>query len=969
MTTFNEAMLARNRTFSIRVGSYTNSDIKEAQFSYGYIAGDTFKPGGTVAGSAQLIFSSIIPTFKRGDKIYPEIGLQVGDEYEWVAMGEYFINDINIDRNRNTTALDLMDGMFKLNQPFLSDLSYPAQIRDVIREICAKTGVVLETEDLGFRAIQHHIQVKPEKKDITFREVLSQSIQLLGFSAFFNRKGRLEIRGLTASNLTITADNYFMHGLTKSEIEYQIAGITCKKDKETLMVGLRTGRSLELENSFMIQNILDDLYYDLKNIKYYPYSLDWQGHLKLEVGQRVTLKTNKDETYKVPVLSQSFTFKGGLKSKISADSKSGNDTQYSYKGFFGKRIEQMSTEIAAEVQQQLEYADRVFGAKEAQLRQEIGEGLEETKGKIEAAQAALNSRLDHHLVPLASEAKRLALQGQSDLRHARVELTGLLQTYKESEPDRRRAYFEASREETSRQLSTFRTEVSGSYVAKSTYEANARSVLRRFESLSSGGQNYALGTETDVSLSISGSHVYDLYSFGRTLAVKGVELGEDVSVAFNYFSSERVSFGSFVLELHGATGFIERLAPPQTSLSSRGTYTARFVATNANFRATSLKIRFTDSQLRFRVTTLRVTKGSIPSDWSPAPDDIKAYSDNKLTQFRSQVEQTSREIKASVTSLNRQVVKQADVTLTAEGIVLKAGKSSSDVAKAIGSYFALTPDAISLFSPYIKVKGDMLVDGSISGRKLLSETVSTHHLKAGSVTSLALAAEAVTSEKLRVDQAFFNKFTANEGYLRQLFAKRAFITQVQAVALSASRINGGLLASINGATTFNLQTGTLEFFTESPAIKRVLNGYPNQFIAFRTGSVEGKKTGVTIIGSNNRGGESSNDGGFGGIRIWNGKNTKQVELVGENIRLASSAYDAADGWVFRTKPGEVRMDPYRPSDKPHSRIGVGDVELYITGSDYRSLRDLLNIIIDNIKLLHEHKKTEHAYRYSIPTKF
>ncbi|MFH6789509.1 hypothetical protein QE612_11080, partial [Streptococcus suis] len=368
-------MLAKDRVFAIRAGAYTSSDIKEASFNYGYISGDTLKPGGTVAGSAKLTFTSIITSFNKLDKVYPEIGLKVGDSFEWVAMGEYFVNDINIDRNRNTTELDLMDGMFKLNQPYISDLTYPAQIRDVIREICVKTGVELETDDLGFRAIQHHIQSKADKKDITFREVLSQAIQLLGFSAFFNRKGKLEIRGLTESNITITADNYFLHGLTKSELMYQIAGITCKKDKETLTVGLRTGRSLELENSFMIQNILDDLYYDLKEIKYYPFSLDWQGHLKLDVGQWITLKTNKNETFKVPVLSQSFNFKGGLKSKISADSKAGNDTQYSYKGFLGKRIEQMSTEIEAEVQQQLEYKDKEFDEKINKAKSEINDGI------------------------------------------------------------------------------------------------------------------------------------------------------------------------------------------------------------------------------------------------------------------------------------------------------------------------------------------------------------------------------------------------------------------------------------------------------------------------------------------------------------------------------------------------------------------------------------------------------------------
>lgn len=452
--TFNQAMLAKDRVFAIRAGTYTSSDIKEASFNYGYISGDTFKPGGTVAGSAKLTFTSIITTFNKLDKIYPEIGLLVGDSYEWVAMGEYFVNDISIDRNRNTTELDLMDGMFKLNQPYVSDLTYPAQIRDVIREICVKTGVELETDNLGLRAIQRHIEAKADKKDITFREVLSQAIQLLGFSAFFNRRGKLEVRGLTDSRITVTADNYFLHGLTKSEIQYQIAGITCKKDKETLTVGLRTGRSLELENSFMNQNLLDDLYYDLKEIKYYPFSLDWQGHLKLDVGQWVTLKTNKNETYKVPVLSQSFHFKGGLKSKISADSKAGNDTQYSYKGFLTKQIEQMSTQIDAEIQQQLEYANAEFDRKAEEYKKELDDDLEKSKaaaelyadnikqeitGRVEeldrqfqANQQEQDRQIEESLrragasTDLANAAKTIAESAQANVEQTRSTLTNLV---------------------------------------------------------------------------------------------------------------------------------------------------------------------------------------------------------------------------------------------------------------------------------------------------------------------------------------------------------------------------------------------------------------------------------------------------------------------------------------------------------------------------------------------------------------
>lgn len=404
MTTFEQAMLARDRTLAIRVGKYQSSDINEAAFSYGYIAGDTFKPGGTCAGSGKIIFSSIITTFKKLDKIYPEIGLLVNDTYEWVKMGEYFINDIKIDRNRSKTELELMDGMFKFNQPYVSDLSYPAQIRDVIREICKKTGVELQTENLGFRAIQQHIPKKPDKKDITFREVLSQAVQLLGFSAFFNREGKLEIRGLTESGITITADSYFLHGLTKSETEYQIAGITCKKtDKEVLTVGLRTGRSLELENSFMNQNILDDLYYDLKNLKYYPFNLNYQGHLKLQVGQWVTIKTNKNEIFKVPVLSQSFSFKGGLSSRISADSKAGSDTQYSYSGFIQRRINQASTDMRAEVQQQLEWAEKEFDKKQNDLKDEIKTGIEQAKARAEEVKSEINQSIEQKLQQTKSE--------------------------------------------------------------------------------------------------------------------------------------------------------------------------------------------------------------------------------------------------------------------------------------------------------------------------------------------------------------------------------------------------------------------------------------------------------------------------------------------------------------------------------------------------------------------------------------
>ena len=539
---FNEAMFSKNRTLAIRVGNYQSRDINEASFDYGYIKGDTYKPGGTCAGSAKIVFASVITSFRKLDKIYPEIGLLVDGTYEWVKMGEYFINDIEIDRNRKTTELELMDGMFKLNREYVTDLTYPAEIRNIIKEICLKTGVVLANETMGIASMNYRIDKVPKDKKLTFRDVLGLSAQMLGMSCFFNREGKLEIKELTDSGITITADSYFMHGLTKSEIEYQIAGITCKKDKETLTVGLRTGRSLELDNLFMSQSILDNLYHSIKDIRYYPFSLNYQGHLLLDVGQWVTIKTNTGETFKSPVLSQSFNFKGGLRGRISADSKAGNDAQYSYAGTITKKIEQFN-EFEAQLQNQIEEADRGFDAKVDQIKKDFNDQIELTKAKAEENKKALSDEIDrrfHEFSPagfeearnkaeealkkagtsaeLAEEARNRALANIRDLNtfkaaaeQAQTQLNkdvvnfrneygskmlevnqttegiktkiGEITSFIDKDGQRQEALKRYAREETAKQTSAIRETISRDYVLKSTFTENVEGINQRFEAI------------------------------------------------------------------------------------------------------------------------------------------------------------------------------------------------------------------------------------------------------------------------------------------------------------------------------------------------------------------------------------------------------------------------------------------------------------------------------------------------------
>ena len=541
---FNEAMLAKNRTLAIRVGQYQSSDIKEAHFDYGYIKGDTYKPGGTCAGSGKIVFTSIITTFNKLDKIYPEIGLLVDGTYEWVKMGEYFINDIEIDRNRKTTKFDLMDGMFKLNREHVTDLTYPAEIRHVIKEICLKTGITLANEYMDITSMNYRIEQIPKNKKMTFRDVLSLATQMLGMSCFFNREGKLEIKELTDSGIMITADSYFMHGLTKSEVEYQIAGISCKKDKELLTVGRRTGRSLELDNLFMSQTILDNLYHKIKNIRYYPFNLNYQGHLLLNVGEWVTIKTNTGETFKSPVLSQSFTFKGGLRGRISADSKSGNDAQYSYAGTITKKIVQFN-EFEAQIQNQIEEADNGFDQKVAKIKKDFNDQFELAKARAEEVKRQIADEIDKKFQSfdnasiqearrkaeealrsagasnsLAQEAKQISERARADITNLQASsqnalsqiesfktqygtklnevkstadgiLTklGTIETYVNKDGQRQESLQRYARDESARQVSAVREQISRDYVGKSAYQEDVRGLERRFSAISTQTNN------------------------------------------------------------------------------------------------------------------------------------------------------------------------------------------------------------------------------------------------------------------------------------------------------------------------------------------------------------------------------------------------------------------------------------------------------------------------------------------------
>ena len=680
---FDRAMFAKERTLAIRVGDYASRDIKEASFEYGYIKGDTYKPGGTCAGSGKVTFTSIITTFNKLDILHPEIGLLVGDTYQWVKMGEYFINDIEIDRNRNTTTLELIDGMFKLNREYVTDLHFPAEVREVIQEICLKTGIELANDYFGISAMRYHVEQVPEGKKLSFRDMLSAMTQMIGMSCFFNREGKMEIRDLNESNITINADSYFLHGLTKSEIEYQIAGITCKTDKKSLTVGMKTGRSLELDNVFMTQSALNDLYYKLKNLTYYPYNLNYQGHLLLEVGQWVTIQTNKKETFKVPVLSQSFTFKGGLRGRISADSKAGNDTQYSYEGTITKQIKQQDG-IEAKIQAQIEAADAAFDAEFKKRKKEIDDGIELAKAKAEEVKQELsytiNQRFDSFDNGPLKEAKRKAEEAlknagassslAQDAKQIGLDSVARLEAFKSQTTTTQTALSadldvlkktvasevnQASeyRRTTTEALSRMTGQMNG-FATKSEVKQDIDGLTQTFAKMKVGGTNLLRGSKgpfmPDKKPSTFDNNV--LYADQTSIYM---EQGQEYIISAKtdgifssiHYNAESDNVVLWIVEKNYRSYRV-------VSDANTGTTGTKFVWDKPT-GIYHLRVNTYHKEATKSVWDVKIEKGNVATDWSPAVEDT----DGLITEAKATFERTAQGLRTDLSAIQEYVNKDS----------------------------------------------------------------------------------------------------------------------------------------------------------------------------------------------------------------------------------------------------------------------------------------------------------------------
>nr|DAO81539.1 MAG TPA: Neck appendage protein [Caudoviricetes sp.] len=504
------------------------------------------------------------------------------------------------------------------------------------------------------------------------------------------------------------------------------------------------------------------------------------------------------------------------------------------------------------------------------------------------------------------------------------------------------------------------------YVAKSQYTEDVAGITRRFDEIVQAGENLLRnsGNPQDVEgwgyynpglspvVTVSTNPIY--YNESRKLFKLDNSTNSEKVAASQRFNTKRnttytISFDAigsdnlknatfyFLARKKGETGNFTKvftLADKTTVPQDRITR-YYFTVNSEDYDEAFLRFDNTGTSngqpASLYFGDIDVYEGSIKRAYQPPTDDGSSAIETKLAEYKQTVDGQF----TTITNQMGDMLRKTDIQITPGQISFGVGKEIS--GRTISSLLVQEPESISLIAKLIKVKGDMVVDGSILGRHIASESVETGHMKAGSVTTPILASNAVTADKLQVDYALIQKLLANQAFIRELMAQKAFITQLASIDISAEHVKGGRLSANTGSTIFDLDNGTLNLYSNTGTIRRIDDTNSSQFIkltksGFIAEQFRDSNAALMVIGTNHNKDpkevEQHDNETFAGIRLWsgkgNGKEESLTEFVGDRVLIYNNGrYRSPWNFHGNTNDGNAYLIPMNQNNVKHY-IGRGD---------------------------------------------
>lgn len=277
------------------------------------------------------------------------------EKWEYVPLGIFHIDKVN--RQRNTIELKAIDNMIKLDKPYsLSKLTYPATLYQIYVDACNVCGVPIGTT--SFSNMNYVVQEKPEG-DLTFRDIIGYVAELAGCFAKCNRNGALELKWYEQTNIELGPMNRF--NFKPSDDTVKITGVMYATEDTVYLAGTDE-YVIDLSENPLVSGdystLLNNIYNNIKDTVFTPYTSEWQGNPAIEAGDMITQIDKDGKEYNTLVTKSIYKYRG--RSVLEARglpelTKGYKGTVEKFKSTANKQIAQVR-KIAEEAQETAEEA-------------------------------------------------------------------------------------------------------------------------------------------------------------------------------------------------------------------------------------------------------------------------------------------------------------------------------------------------------------------------------------------------------------------------------------------------------------------------------------------------------------------------------------------------------------------------------------------------------------------------------------
>lgn len=208
-----------------------------------------------------------------------------------------------------------------------------------------------------------------------------------------------------------------------------------------------------------------------------------------------------------------------------------------------------------------------------------------------------------------------------------------------------------------------------------------------------GSRNYLANTRTPhTSTLVNDNFAVDttVYNFvnKKSLRELGFKVGDKITFVCDYEVIDNKKIKSLNYEYYGDSGYKQ---PTHTENKTKGTFVDTKVVNDALLDSKRIALRADNVNAKIITSNARLIKGTIATDWTPAPEDATTEI-NQLNTWK----QTASETLNRVSSELNGAVKYSQLKITDSGINFGSGYNFD--GKKLASMINVSPDAVNVIT-------------------------------------------------------------------------------------------------------------------------------------------------------------------------------------------------------------------------------------------------------------------------------